>query len=176
MEELDSNINVITPAPVTPAPVTPPASPSPFVSASASASSTNPMLVKLDELVNYIKDLQGVEKITPMNVVILVDKLVQIVEKYNDLTGSQKKMLVLDSIKKIVNTSVYLNDDERVTLIVIIDLTMPHVIDSIISAINGDMKFENDKSPHSWFSKLFNCCSSHKNSNASSKLEVTTII
>jgi hypothetical protein len=63
---------------------------------------------------------------------------------------------VLDAIKKIVNTSVYLNNDEHVTLIVIIDLTMPHVINSIISTINGDMKFENDKSQHSWFSKLFN--------------------
>jgi hypothetical protein len=63
---------------------------------------------------------------------------------------------VLDAIKKIVNTSVYLNNDEHVTLIVIIDLTMPHVIDSIISTINGDMKFKNDKSQHSWFSKLFN--------------------
>ncbi len=86
------------------------------------------------------------------------------------------KTLVLDSIKKIVNTSVYLNDDERVTLIVIIDLTMPHVIDSIISAINGDMKFENDKSLHSWFSKLFSCfCCCRKNNSADSVPEVTSI-
>jgi hypothetical protein len=138
--------------------------------------SINPMLIKLDELVAYISSIQGIEKITPINVVIVVDKLVQIVEKYSDLTGSQKKMLVLDAIKKIVNTSTYLSKDERVTLIVIIDLTMPHVIDSIISAINGDMKFEKDKNKKSCFSKLFSslfccCCTSQISKTA----QITTI-
>lgn len=154
MEEIDI-IPVDTPV-VTP-PSTPNGIPEPALP------SINPMLIKLDELVAYISAIQGVEKITPMNVVIIVDKLVQIVEKYSDLTGSQKKMLVLDAIKKIVNTSAYLNEDERSTLIVIIDLTMPHVIDSIITAINGDSKFEKDKTKPSLFSKLFkslccNCC------------------
>jgi hypothetical protein len=159
--------------------LSPPASPEPIISPALvptnSNSSANPMLVKLDELVAYITAIQGVEKITPMNVVIIVDKLVQIVEKYGDLTGTQKKMLVLDAIKKIVNTSQYLNDDERVTLIVIIDLTMPHVIDSIISAINGDMKFTKDKTK-SWLSKLFCCgCCKSKDNGTVGKTEITQL-
>lgn len=178
MEE--SNIDTIVPAPpVVPAtPITPAAAAEVVVTNTPPSSSinSNPMLVKLDELVAYITAIQGIEKITPMNVVIIVDKLVQIVEKYGDLTGSQKKMLVLDAIKKIVNTSVYLNDDERVTLIVIIDLTMPHVIDSIISAINGDMKFEKDKTGKNLFSKLFGwLCCCRKNISNDNGPEVTAI-
>ena len=123
-----------------------------------SVSSINPMLIKLDELVAYISDIQGIEKITPMNIIIIVDNLVQIVEKYGDLTGLQKKMLVLDAIKKIVNYSSNLNQNERATLIVIIDLTIPHVIDTIITAINGDMKFIKDIKP-SCFSSVFQCFS-----------------
>jgi hypothetical protein len=133
-----------------------------------SVSSINPMLIKLDELVAYISDIQGIEKITPMNIIIIVDNLVQIVEKYGDLTGLQKKMLVLDAIKKIVNYSSNLNQNERATLIVIIDLTIPHVIDTIITAINGDMKFEKDKTKQSCLSKLFHglFCSCKKQPNS----------
>jgi hypothetical protein len=119
--------------------------------------SENSILTKLDELTAYVKTTIGSQHITPINVITIMNNLLQIVEKYKDLTGSQKKMLVLDTIKKVINETV---DDanDRMQLLAIVDLTMPHIIDTIVSAINGNIKFEKEKVV-SWLHKIF-CCES----------------
>ncbi len=62
------------------------------------------------------------EKITPTNIIIITSELIQIVEKYNNLTGMQKKMLVINTIKKIVNEQVN-TTEEKLALIIIVDNT-----------------------------------------------------
>jgi hypothetical protein len=119
--------------------------------------SENSILTKLDELTAYVKTTIGSQHITPVNVITIMNNLLQIVEKYKDLTGSQKKMLVLDTIKKVINETV---DDanDQMQLLAIVDLTMPHIIDTVVSAINGNIKFEKEKVV-SWLHKIF-CCES----------------
>ena len=115
----------------------------------------NSFLIKLEQMVEYIKNTLGDEKITATNIVIISTNLMHIVEQYKDLTGSQKKMLILDTIKKVINQNV--NDpQERISLMLIVDMTLPPMLDTLVSAINGGLKFEKDK-VISGFKKLF-CC------------------
>jgi len=115
----------------------------------------NSFLIKLEQMVEYIKNTLGDEKITATNIVIISTNLMHIVEQYKDLTGSQKKMLILDTIKKVINQNV--NDpQERISLMLIVDMTLPPMLDTLVTAINGGLKFEKDK-VISGFKKLF-CC------------------
>mgnify|MGYP003340223546 CR=1 FL=1 len=117
--------------------------------------STNTLLNNMNELYQYIKNVHQ-NKITPTNIVMISSELIQIVEKYNTLTGSQKKMLVINVIKKIVNEESN-TDEEKVALNVIIDSTLPHMIDGFVDAINGMMKFAKDVKKTNIFKKLM-CC------------------
>jgi len=119
----------------------------------------NSFLIKIEQMVNYIKSTLGDDKITATNIIIIATNLMHIVEQYKDLTGSQKKMLILDTIKKVINQNI--NDvQERMTLMMIVDMTLPQVLDTLVTAINGGIKFENDKIV-SVFKKLF-CCGGTK--------------
>ena len=119
----------------------------------------NSFLIKLEQMVEYIKNTLGDEKITATNIVIISTNLIHIVEQYKDLTGFQKKMLIIDTIKKVINQNV--NDpQERISLMLIVDMTLPPMLDTLVSAINGGLKFEKDKVV-SGFTKLF-CCGGSK--------------
>jgi hypothetical protein len=145
------NIPSATPIP-TQAPIQPPQARLPSQS---NSSSTNTLLVKLEEMVFYIKSILGNEKITATNIVIIATSLMNVVEQYKDLTGSQKKMLIIDTIKRVINENI--NDvEERMALMVIVDFTLPPLIDTLISAINGNIKFEKKKIV-STLKKIF-CC------------------
>lgn len=121
----------------------------------SNSSPTNTLLVKLEEMVFYIKSILGNEKITATNIVIIATSLMNVVEQYKDLTGSQKKMLIIDTIKRVINENT--NDvEERMALMVIVDFTLPPLIDTLISAINGNLKFEKKKIV-STLKKIF-CC------------------
>jgi len=115
----------------------------------------NSFLIKLEQMVEYIKNTIGDEKITATNIVIISTTLMHIVEQYKDLTGYQKKMLVIDTIKKVINQNV-IDPKERISLMLIVDMTLPPMLDTLVSAINGGLKFEKDK-VISGFKKLF-CC------------------
>lgn len=118
--------------------------------------STNTLLNNLNELYQYIKTVHQ-NKITPMNIVMITSELIQVVEKYNTLTGTQKKMLVINVIKKIVNEESN-TDEEKTALNVIIDNTLPLMIDGFISAINGMMKFTKDSKKNNFLKKCLFCC------------------
>jgi uncharacterized protein YfkK (UPF0435 family) len=118
--------------------------------------SSNALLNNLNELYQYIKNVHQ-NKITPTNIVIIASELIQIVEKYNGLTGTQKKMLVINVIKKIVNEESN-TDEEKVALNVIIDITLPHVIDGFVDAINGMMKFAKYSKKTNFLKRCLFCC------------------
>jgi hypothetical protein len=114
----------------------------------------NVLLDTFDILYNHFKSINS-DKITPANIVVIVTQLVQVTEKYKQLTGHQKKTLVINVIKKLVNTQVD-NESNRKTLNTIIDFTVPTVIDNLVNAINGNLKFDKEK-VKSFFRKYL-CC------------------
>jgi len=123
----------------------------------ANKSQDNYLLDALNQLYNYIKSIHG-DKITPSNIILITTELIQIVEKYKSCTGTQKKMLITNTIKKIVNEQSN-TPGEKNALYVVIDSTLPHVIDGFISAINGAMKFTKDVKK-SKVGKLLSLCKS----------------
>jgi len=104
----------------------------------------NVLIDGLEHLYSYMKCVHH-EKITPANLIVIATELMQIVEKYKGLTGPQKKMLVINVIKKVVNSQID-SDETKNTLNTIIDLTLPVVIDNLISAMNGEIKFNKENS------------------------------
>jgi hypothetical protein len=116
----------------------------------------NILLTRLAQLYDYSKSILDTKKITTTNIIMIMNNLIQIVEQYKELTGNQKKMLVLDTIKKIINENVT-DENNKQQLILFVNITLPVILDSIILAINGDMKFAKEKI-NSCFSKLFSCC------------------
>ena len=122
-------------------------------------SEPNSFLIKIEQLVEYIKSTLGDNKLTATNIIIITTNLMHIVEQYKDLTGSQKKMLILDTLKKVITQNV--NDpQERISLMMIVEMTLPHVLDTLVTAINGGLKFEKD-SVFLKFKNLF-CCGGSK--------------
>jgi len=134
----------------------------------------NSLLFKLDSLYIYVKSLLGSDKITPLNIIKIINDLMQIVETYKGLTGNQKQMLILNTLKKLVNdqysdqsTTSPEIETERALLLMIIDHTAPNIINTLVSAINGDIKFSKSSgcdggSCFAAFTKLFNCCKGKK--------------
>jgi len=118
----------------------------------------NILIDTVEHLYNYVKSV-NISKITPSNIVIITTEIIQLVEKYNNLTGIQKKMVVINVIKKLVNTQ-FDTDEDKKAMNIIIDLTLPSIIDNLISAINGDFKFNKEK-VNSFFKKL--CCCAKSN-------------
>jgi hypothetical protein len=116
----------------------------------------NDMLDTLNQVYQYVKSIYG-DTITSTNIITITSLLIQIVEKYKSLTGNQKKMIVANTLKKLVNDS-KINDDEKKILNLIIENTLPAVIDGFIDAINGNVKFNKVKAK-SILKKLC-CCSS----------------
>jgi len=121
----------------------------------------NLFLIKIEQMVEYIKSTLGDNKITATNIIIITTNLMHIVEQYKDLTGSQKKMLILDTLKKVINQNVS-DVQERISLMMIVDMTLPLVLDTLVTAINGGLKFEKDK-VISGFKNLFCCVGSKTN-------------
>ena len=118
----------------------------------------NVMMQYLEEVYRYVKSVHGQNKVTAVNIVIIASELIQIVEKYKGMTGSQKKMLIISSVKRVINEQED-SVEERAALNIIIDQTLPILIDSMVGAINGAMKFikENKQTIIKKLKSIF-CC------------------
>ena len=138
-------MNMLPPPPTVPEPPT-----------TNTTTSGNSLLDKMEQLYTYVKTTLGNQKISAASIMTIANNLMQIIEKYGDLTGNQKKMLVIDTIKRVINETID-DDSDRSNLLMIADLTLPTVIDTLVSAINGDLKFD-AKKVQGLFQKLFGCC------------------
>jgi len=123
----------------------------------------NGLLTKMEELTKYIKSTMGTSKLTLLNIMSILTNLMQIVEQYNNLTGSQKQMLVIDALKQVINEQYSITnlDDlaEKYILFTLIDNALPKIITALVASINGEIKFikKNESKILSFFGKLF-CC------------------
>ena len=119
---------------------------------------------KLDLLVIYIGSFTLKQRIDSGNIIMLIHKVMIMVEQFKDLTGKQKQELVISAITKIVSDSY--NDiepedkAEKELLLMIIKKTLPSIINTFVSAINGDIKFYKSAKCGSFsnFFNMFNCC------------------
>lgn len=115
----------------------------------------NMLIDKFEYIYQHVANIHK-EKITPANIVLIAAESIQLAEKCGDLTGNQKKTLVINVVKRLVNSQ-FDTDEDKNAMNLIIDFTLPSVIDNLVSAINGDLKFNKEK-VQSFFSKCFCCC------------------
>jgi len=106
----------------------------------------------IDKLYESLARLVGDQKITAQNAVLIATNLMQIVENYPDLTGEQKKTIVLHVLKKFVRDT--MNDNDEDAVIMFIDLFLPSVIDTIISVDKKKIMVNIKKG----FASCFACC------------------
>jgi hypothetical protein len=100
---------------------------------------SNELVDNINALSKYIKSTYG-NRITPANIVLIASELIQIAEKYKTFTGLQKKMLVVNTIKQCINEQ-NLDSDDKTALNIIVDFTLPSIVDGFVSAINGMYSF-----------------------------------
>ena len=88
-----------------------------------------------DDLINKLYKslcmISADKKVTTINIVMIATNLMQIVEKYPKISGTQKKSLVIQVLKKFVIDQS--DGDTENALLLFIDTFLPSVIDTIIS-------------------------------------------
>jgi hypothetical protein len=118
-------------------------------------SETTPIIVKefdekiIESLYNNLNAMST--SITTANIIELTTKLMQLVESYPLLKGSQKKNIVIFVLKKFVTSKVDVESQQQV--LSFIDLFLPSVIDTLISLDNSEIEIKVKKCCGSFFSK-----------------------
>ena len=104
---------------------------------------SNILATHLIKIVNelYIKiKAMHTETITPINIVIIATELIHCVEKYDDLSGNDKQMIVIYTIDKIIDSQSN-TVNEKIALNIIVDTTLPYIINGLVNALNSVTKF-----------------------------------
>lgn len=87
------------------------------------------------------KDIYSKQEITLLTIVNILTASMIIVENYEDISGLQKKQVVIDFLNKIVEDHVE-GEEDRVALIMFINMSIPVVIDSLISVDKQELQIK----------------------------------
>lgn len=140
----------VVPPPLSPsvsilAPPAPPSSPVASVSASAaSPASVDPSSTLFQNIFQqFVSKLQNlsVTKVTPLNVLLVISYAMQLVESSSGVSGASKKELVVQMVDQYVKTVIpdQYTDDERSSILLLIDQTARAGVDIIADAANGNV-------------------------------------
>jgi hypothetical protein len=94
----------------------------------------------VENLKAFLDELTKADGLTPQNIIYNITLLMQQVGKYKNLSGIDKKNVVLYVIDDFVNSSEVLSSDP--TLKLAIKSMAPSVIDTLINAAKGKYKFK----------------------------------
>jgi hypothetical protein len=83
-------------------------------------------------LYKELKDIIGKSEISRSNIVIILISLMQIIERYDKISGIQKKAIIISTLYDFIDDNIEDNED-KVQLKLLVQMTIPSVIDSIIS-------------------------------------------
>lgn len=108
-------------------------------------------------LCNELELIISEESVTSSNIVKLLLYTMKSVEQYKYLTGKDKKNIVIRVLYSVVNKNID-KEVEKQELKLLIDLTIPTLIDSIISIDKREFIIKSK----SFFKKLLKCCSKKK--------------
>jgi len=110
-----------------------------------------------DEAEKIVND----EPLTTKNVISLVTKIMQLVEKINGMDGEAKKALVIDVLVKVFETS-NLDVETEESISNLIEYSLPDLIDTIIAASKHQFDLNStvgDSSAIKRFLSYLNCSS-----------------
>lgn len=111
----------------------------------------------IDNLYDEILEVRNGEKLTLSNGVSFCVNLMQLVEKYTNFSGSQKKQIVIDVINKIIEVQV---DDVNLEkdLINFSNSVLPNTIDIIVSVDRKKLVIKTKKIFKYIYDKICCCC------------------
>jgi hypothetical protein len=95
-------------------------------------------LIAAEKLYNNMKSIMGGSEITTGNITGILLSLMQIVEKYENISGEQKKAIILSTLFKFLDDS-SLEDDDKIQLKILVQTTLPSVIDAFVSLDKSKM-------------------------------------
>ena len=81
-------------------------------------------------------------KLNPHNLIVLLKNSIEIVE-FLELSGKQKKTLVIDLLKKYVNESDIDSNEKEICIDMINNGTISETIDLVVDASNGNININN---------------------------------
>lgn len=102
------------------------------------------------ELYNTLS--KGDSPIRKEDITTIVINLMQLVEKYPDLTGEQKKNLVIYVVKNFIKYKT--NKKEHEVLLTFVDIFLPTLIDNLVSVDKKEIVIKLKKT----FNSCFPCC------------------
>lgn len=106
-----------------------------------------------NKLYEEVKVILGTGTISSSNVVAVLLSLMQLVENYTDVKGVQKKAIILDVLNHIIEDQIE-NVDEAMNLKLLVQMTLPSVIDTFVSLDKKEISIKFKKT----CSKLFSWC------------------
>jgi len=107
-------------------------------------------MVSYEELLyEELKKIVGNGKLTRSNIVVVLLSLMQTVEKYDKMDGPQKKAAVLNVIKHFIDDRID-GKQEAMEMKLLVDLTLPGVIDSFVSLDKKEVQIK--------VKKVWSCC------------------
>jgi hypothetical protein len=105
-----------------------------------------------DELYSHLLAMTKSEKITVANIVDITTRLMAVVEQIDGMTGLQRKEMVLNVLKQYIRSQIHDDDFENV-IVTVVDYTLPHLIDTIISFDRGELRIALNKATSCCFGK-----------------------
>lgn len=103
-----------------------------------------------DRLYTELQNIIGNGKITRSNIVIILLSLIQSVENYEDVKGSQKKAIILDVLNHFIEGQIE-DQQEEIEMKLLVQLTIPSIIDTFIGIDKKKIRVKLRKS-------LLSCC------------------
>jgi len=111
----------------------------------------------VDELFESLVDAVGDEEINAGSIITIASLAMVIVERQRHLSGDDKKALVIELLHKLVNSR-DMSSKEKRKINLVIDATVPSVIDTIIDASKGGLDVNKLKSRWMWIRENMCCC------------------
>lgn len=75
--------------------------------------------------------------VEPTDIIVIVATAMQIVQKQGQLSGAQKKELVIGIMNKIITQSGLVDPKDQAACLLILNTAVPIAIDTIVSAFQG---------------------------------------
>ena len=107
------------------------------------------------QLYAELKKIVGDRKLSRSSIVLVLLSLMQVAEKYDKMNGVAKKEAILDVLKHFIDDTA--DDKEAMEMKLLVDLTLPDVIDNFVSLDKSEIRIHLKKKCN----PLLSCCRKH---------------
>ena len=100
------------------------------------------MSTQFDKIYNEVLEGIHTKSVDPSDLVVISTSAMQIVQKYPNLTGSDKKRLVIDVMSKLVSESDLVSEEQQEDAQAFLQHALPNMIDTVVNAYQHKIKLK----------------------------------